>query len=83
MESVVLKHHIICISGLHAEGSVISNLFVLLMWEVIFMDVPDAFHGHFQSCPLDIMSQDFYKNRTTAVENRLAWIRGASKQVSL
>ena len=45
------------------------------------MDVPDAFYGPYQSCPLDIVTQDFYRNRTVAINERLAWINNTTKQV--
>jgi len=68
--------------GLHAEGSVVSNLFALLCWDVMFMDVVDVFHGPYQTCPLDMATTDFYTSRTHAVDSRLAWIQQASTQVT-
>ncbi|KAL4232527.1 Fanconi-associated nuclease 1 [Mactra antiquata] len=64
--------------GLHAEGSVISNLFVLLFWDIMYMDIPDVFHGPFQSCPLDMATRDFYINRQQCIDNRLQWIKNSS-----
>ena len=71
------------IAGLHAEGSIVSNLFVLLFWDIMFMDVPNVFHGPFQSCPLDIATQDFYLNRQQLTDERLNWIKNASIDVSI
>ena len=34
--------------GIHAEGSAVTTLFFLMFWDIVFMDVPDAFHGSFQ-----------------------------------
>ncbi|XP_053396885.1 fanconi-associated nuclease 1-like [Mercenaria mercenaria] len=64
--------------GLHAEGSIVSNLFVLLFWDIMFMNVPNVFHGPFQSCPLDIATRDFYLSRQHHVDDRLNWLKSAS-----
>ncbi|XP_052242261.1 fanconi-associated nuclease 1-like isoform X2 [Dreissena polymorpha] len=64
--------------GLHAEGSVVTNLFVLLFWDVMFTDVADVFQGPYQGAPLDLATQDFYRNRSQVVDERLEWIKGAS-----
>ncbi|XP_052244398.1 fanconi-associated nuclease 1-like isoform X2 [Dreissena polymorpha] len=64
--------------GLHAEGSVVTNLFVLLFWDVMFVDVADVFQGPYQGAPLDLATQDFYRNRSQVVDERLEWIKGAS-----
>merc|ERR1711962_783953 len=43
--------------GLHGEGSIFSALFVLLFWDVIFMDgIPDVFWNPFQTMPLDFLT---------------------------
>ena len=34
--------------GLHGEGSTVMTLFILLFWEIIFMDVEDVFQSNFQ-----------------------------------
>jgi Fanconi-associated nuclease 1 len=34
--------------GLHSEGGVWMTLFGLLMWEILFADVPDVFQTPFQ-----------------------------------
>lgn len=37
--------------ALHAEGSTLSTLFVLLMWDIIFSShIPDIFRGPYQVC---------------------------------
>jgi hypothetical protein len=46
------------------------------------MDVPNVFHGPFQSCPLDIATQDFYLNRQQVTDERLEWLKNASIEVS-
>lgn len=68
--------------GLHAEGSIVSNLFVLLFWDIMFMDIENVFHGPFQSCPLDVATQEFYLNRQEHIDDRLNWLKNASVEVS-
>ncbi|WAR06947.1 FAN1-like protein [Mya arenaria] len=67
--------------GLHAEGSIVSNLFALLFWDVMFMPVVDVFHSPYQTCPLDMATRDFYTNRKHAVDERLVWLENASVEV--
>ena len=67
--------------GLHAEGSIMSNLFGLFFWDVIFMDVPDVFHSAYQTHPLDLYSTLFYSNRQSAIDLRLEEIKTATVEV--
>ena len=67
--------------GLHAEGSIISNLFVMFFWDIEFMDIPDVFHSPFQSAPLDMMTTDFYTSRQQLVDDRLEWLKTADEEV--
>ena len=34
--------------GVHGEGSTLTTIFMLLMWDVVFSPVPDAFHSIYQ-----------------------------------
>ena len=45
--------------GVHGEGSTVSSLFVLLFWDIIFMDVPDTFHTPYQ-VRLEIICNWYY-----------------------
>ncbi|KAG4066300.1 hypothetical protein HA402_000524 [Bradysia odoriphaga] len=47
--------------GLHSESIVYHALLNLLMWNVIYSDVPDAFRTCYQSQPLDMSFEDFYR----------------------
>ena len=67
--------------GLHAEGSIISNLFVMFFWDIEFMDIPDVFHSPFQSAPLDMMTTDFYTSRQQLIDKRLEWLKAADEEV--
>ncbi|XP_046545713.1 fanconi-associated nuclease 1-like [Haliotis rubra] len=66
--------------GLHAEGSIISNLFNLYFWDVVFMDVPDAFHSPYQTQPLDFHSNFFYTRRQEAIDTRLQELEEATEE---
>lgn len=62
-------------AGTHAEGGIWATLFGLLMWDVLFMDIPDVFQTAFQTAPLDLGTVVFYPTRQAAIEERLAQIR--------
>eukprot|EP00884_Botryococcus_braunii_P020868 jgi/Botrbrau1/7465/Bobra.0095s0003.2 len=61
-------------TGVHSENGVWSTLFGLLMWEVLFMPVPDVFRNPFQTAPLDLNTPMFAPARRSAIEARLAQI---------
>ena len=56
---------------LHAETSILTTLFGLLFWDVIFAPVRGAFETKFQSAPLDIVDDSFYYARSALIEGRL------------
>ncbi|DBA85769.1 hypothetical protein WJX77_002675 [Trebouxia sp. C0004] len=62
-------------TGTHAEGGIWATLFGLLMWDIIFMDVPDVFQTAFQTAPLDLGTVVFYPSRKDAIEARLSQVR--------
>lgn len=82
VEQLVLKHYQNngYPKGVHAESSIISTLFFLFFWEIIFIDIPDVFRCPFQTCPLDMMTSEFYRNRQSRLEARLQQISSASSQ---
>ncbi|XP_049964095.1 fanconi-associated nuclease 1-like isoform X1 [Schistocerca serialis cubense] len=62
--------------GLHCEGSVVTSLFALLFWDILYdTPVPDAFLSPYQTAPLDLGTEYFYSSRQDFVERRLADIR--------
>ncbi|KAH9513349.1 Fanconi-associated nuclease 1 [Bulinus truncatus] len=65
-------------SGVHAEGSLVSTLFGLFFWDIIFMPLPDAFHSPFQALPLDFCYDAFYERRKTAIETKLKHLADSS-----
>jgi Fanconi-associated nuclease 1 len=67
--------------GVHCEGSAFSTLFALLFWDVIFFyDVPNVFRSRYQHLPMDFNTPGFYVNRKTAIDERLEWIKSATKE---
>eukprot|EP00798_Chlamydomonas_sp_ICE-L_P020854 gene20854-27687_t len=58
-------------SGTHCEGIIWSTLFGLLMWDVIFLPIPEVFRSPFQTAPLDLGTDAFYPCRRGSVDRRL------------
>ncbi|KAI8774684.1 fanconi-associated nuclease 1 [Biomphalaria glabrata] len=67
-------------SGIHAEGSIVSTLFEIFFWDIIFMPLPDAFHSPYQVLPLDFYSEAFYERRKDVIEDRLQKLSNNSVQ---
>ncbi|GLE09217.1 hypothetical protein PINS_up020808 [Pythium insidiosum] len=64
--------------GVHCEGSVLTNLLGLFMWDVLYAPVPDVFHTAFQSGPLDFGYADcFYTARREKIDTLLDAIEHA------
>ncbi|KAJ8594289.1 hypothetical protein M405DRAFT_918147 [Rhizopogon salebrosus TDB-379] len=57
--------------GIHSETRIITTLFGILFWDIIFLLVPGAFETRFQTAPLDIAEDAFYHARRDAIETRL------------
>ncbi|XP_021844251.1 fanconi-associated nuclease 1 homolog isoform X1 [Spinacia oleracea] len=57
--------------GVHAESGIWLTIYGLLMWDVIFSDVPNTFRTKFQNSPLDMDSDSFYDTRKTIIEPQL------------
>ncbi|OVA19093.1 zinc finger protein [Macleaya cordata] len=57
--------------GVHTESGIWMTIFGLLMWDVIFADVPDVFHTQFQTAPLDLGCDNFYIARKSLIESHL------------
>lgn len=59
-------------NGFHSENSIITTLFGLLFWDIIFDDnVPGVFSYPFQIKPLDLGSIYFYHARQELIEARV------------
>ncbi|XP_021765063.1 fanconi-associated nuclease 1 homolog [Chenopodium quinoa] len=57
--------------GVHTESGIWLTIYGLLMWDVIFSDVPNTFRTKFQNAPLDMDSDDFYVARKSIIELHL------------
>ncbi|KAJ2547267.1 hypothetical protein EV175_005291 [Coemansia sp. RSA 1933] len=57
--------------GLHSENAMATTLFSLLFWDIIFYPIPGVLDTEYQSRPLDMMSDAFYINRKTLIDQRL------------
>ena len=62
-------------SRFHCEGRIVTTLFGLLFWDVIFAPIPGAFETPFQSAPLDLVEDTFFYSRQDLIEARLEEIR--------
>ncbi|XP_038211585.1 fanconi-associated nuclease 1-like isoform X2 [Zerene cesonia] len=68
--------------GGHWEGRIITTLFFLLFWDIIYANlrgVRGVFLSRYQRHPLD-MFDDFYENRKCLIEERLKEIENASEE---
>ncbi|PWA46851.1 fanconi-associated nuclease [Artemisia annua] len=54
--------------GVHSESGIWLTVFGLLMWDVIFADVPNVFLTRFQTSPLDLDTDYFYEARKALIE---------------
>ncbi|KAJ2648413.1 hypothetical protein IWW40_003948 [Coemansia sp. RSA 1250] len=61
-------------TGVHSENAMITTLFGLLFWDIIFYPLPGMLDTEYQSQPLDMNSESFYFSRHTIIEQRLAEI---------
>jgi Fanconi-associated nuclease 1 len=64
--------------GVHCEGGVFGALFVLLMWDSLWLDVPAAFPSPNQTAPLDLSTDWFYPRRRERIDATLESLRGES-----
>ncbi|KAG7599800.1 HIRAN domain [Arabidopsis suecica] len=57
--------------GIHTESSIWLTIFGLLMWDILFSDVPGVFQTRFQTAPLDLETESFYLTRKDTIESQL------------
>lgn len=55
----------------HSEGSIVTTLFGLLMWPILFAPLPGAFETPYQIAPLDLGEDTFAPARAEILESRL------------
>ncbi|XP_073151250.1 fanconi-associated nuclease 1 homolog isoform X2 [Henckelia pumila] len=61
--------------GVHTESGIWLTIFGILLWDIIFSDVPNVFRTKFQTAPLDLESDSFYEVRKSLIEELLDKIR--------
>ncbi|KAG8654933.1 fanconi-associated nuclease 1 homolog isoform X3 [Manihot esculenta] len=61
--------------GVHAESGIWLTIFGLLMWDIIFSNVPNVFHNRYQTAPLDLQTDGFYPVRKSLIESHLQKIQ--------
>jgi Fanconi-associated nuclease 1 len=57
--------------GYHSESSILTTLFALLLWPVLFEPIPGAFETPYQTAPLDLGEDTFAPARQAILEERL------------
>ncbi|KAM6500213.1 VRR-NUC domain containing protein [Amanita muscaria] len=68
--------------GLHSETRILTTIFSLLFWDIIFADVPGSFETPYQTAPLDLAEDTFYFARKDMIEQRLEEIHdGKAKEI--
>lgn len=77
VETYALQHYErLGYKGYHCEGRIVTTLFGLLFWDIIFAPIPGAFETPYQTAPLDIFEDTFYHAREELIEKRLDEISG-------
>ncbi len=67
----------------YVENTLITGLFGLLCWDVIFAALPGAFFHAFQREPADLTAADFYARRATLFQARLAQLQSGEYQKTI
>ncbi|XP_019094762.1 PREDICTED: fanconi-associated nuclease 1 homolog isoform X3 [Camelina sativa] len=57
--------------GIHTESSIWLTIFGLIMWDILFSDVPGVFQTRFQTAPFDLETESFYLTRKEMIESQL------------
>ena len=60
--------------GFHSENSIVTTLFAMLFWDIIFLPIPGVFQTAFQTAPLDLATDAFFPIRASEINHRLASI---------
>ncbi|XP_068620369.1 fanconi-associated nuclease 1-like [Battus philenor] len=66
--------------GEHWEGKIVTTIFFLLFWDIIYTNIPGVrgiFLSLYQMYPLDLLTDSFYMNRKTLIDDRLQFIRSS------
>ncbi|SNX84939.1 uncharacterized protein MEPE_03648 [Melanopsichium pennsylvanicum] len=73
VEQLCLQHYALQnFRGYHCEGKLLTMIFVLVMWDIIFHpSIPGSFETPYQSAPLDLGSDSFPIVRSSLIRTRL------------
>ena len=66
--------------GFHCEGSIVSTMFCILFWDIIFTDIDNVFYNEYQYCPLDFHTDAFFSKRKNLIEARLELLSAMTEQ---
>ncbi|KAI8146544.1 VRR-NUC domain-containing protein [Fennellomyces sp. T-0311] len=61
-------------NGHHTEGGMISMLFMMLFWDIVFAPMDGVFETPYQTAPLDLESDAFYGGRVSLINARIGHI---------
>ncbi|KAI6127692.1 VRR-NUC domain-containing protein, partial [Pisolithus croceorrhizus] len=64
--------------GIHCETRMITLIFGLLFWDIIFAPIPGVFETPYQAAPLDIAEDSFFYSRQGLMEKRLSEIKSGA-----
>ncbi|GAA5843828.1 hypothetical protein JCM9279_000159 [Rhodotorula babjevae] len=64
----------LCLEHFHSENGVLTMIFALTFWDILFAPVDGVFETAFQTAPLDLSSDAFAIVRRPAIDARLASI---------
>lgn len=66
----------------HCETRILTMLFGLLFWDIIFAEVLGAFETPYQTAPLDLFYDSFYRARKEGIDERLQEIQdGKAREI--
>ncbi|KAH8921403.1 hypothetical protein BT69DRAFT_1221552 [Atractiella rhizophila] len=60
--------------GFHSENGILTTVFAMLFFDIIFEDIEGVFETSFQSAPLDLATDAFCITRAESISKRLAEI---------
>lgn len=69
--------------GYHSESSILTTLFGLLLWPVLFHPVQGAFETPYQTAPLDLGEDTFAPSRQDVLEKRLEEMSKTTRAVEM
>lgn len=70
-------------SSFHSESSILTTLFGLLFWPILYMDIPGAFETPYQLAPLDLGDDSFYRSRQADIEERLQRMTNTNAAITM